>query len=281
MRTTNHKRQRKLQPPAVDILNLAPRTTPAASLVPTGTHGLLRHRRRPRPRPSPPPSAAAARSMARAGTPTRRRRLPLSVPPPRRGAGRGRPTLRVAAPSPSSPVVDGIPGRREDAPPVSPRHGAAALPSWSSPARPVPPPRRGPPQDPNRWRTRVLVSRRSTVYSKTVPLWTTMSENFRLNFKMHVTGRYWLSSSFKFQWMCQVSRRETFSETCLLLCTCSSMIMGGTAVAKSLAFVTHRQTCQLTDHRSSLHQRFSPSAIWRSEECQRDPLDPFPIHFIS
>ena len=108
----------------------------------------------------------------------------------------------------------------------------------------------------------------------------TDNENFRLSLKVPVNGRCWLSSSFKFQFMCQVSRRGTFSETFLLLRTCSSTTLGGTVLVKLLTIVTHRQTCQLADHRSSLHRRFSPSAIWRSEECQRDPLDPFPIHFL-
>ena len=92
-----------------------------------------------------------------------------------------------------------------------------------------------------------------------------------------VDGRCWLSIPFKFQLMCQVPRRGTFSETFLLLRTCSSTTLGGTVIAKLLAIVTHRQTFQLTDHRPSLHWRFSPSAIWRSEDCQRGHQDPFPI----
>ena len=108
-----------------------------------------------------------------------------------------------------------------------------------------------------------------------------MSENFRLCLKVPVDGRYWLLSSFKFQLMCQVLRRGTFSETCLLLCTCSSTIVDGIVFAKSLATITHCQTCLLTDHRSSLYQRFCLSTIWRSEEFHGAPLRPFPAFFVT
>ena len=128
---------------------------------------------------------------------------------------------------------------------------------------------------------RLFQCRLCSIDSKRVPLLTTMSEIFRFNLKVSVAARYWLSNSFKFQWLCQVSCCGTFSETCLLLCTCFSMTVGGTAIAISLAIVTHRQTCQLTDHRSSLHRRFFSSAIWRSEEFHRAPLRPFPACFLS